>query len=164
METVVSKINVISVIRFLAFEIFTLSFLIWPVVYATYPGVHYSFNQWLFIIIAYVVLFGFQINKIRLGIVRKITIDEDNIIVEYFIIKPLVVKHTDVKAIYTYSGASGRMGQASSYKGEDLELNNGDTIGLDNTQFENYNDLKQAIWNYRVLAFAKLNAENDAQG
>jgi hypothetical protein len=156
METIVSKLSILYNIRLIGLIVFWIVFIYLSV---SYSLSHYDYTprQIVYLISLCLVLVGLGVYKLWVGVVNRIIVSREDITI-YFLItnKQLVVKHTDVKAIYDLGGDSGKQGRVFGYRIQELELHDGSSIRFTDMQFTNYTELKHKLWEYRLLAYAEL--------
>lgn len=90
--------------------------------------------------------------------IRTLIIDSEHITFIFYFGKSLVVKHTDVKSITTYAeyDQNKTTGQWYKFRQYQIEINTGTIISFKESQFENFKEIKNALWQYRLAAFEKL--------
>jgi hypothetical protein len=85
---------------------------------------------------------------------KDMTINAENIVIRYWFSGSEVLEYLNIKAIHTKRATSGRAGRVSSTQSQEIELfNSDDTIVYNEDEFINYEQMKMAIWNYRLAAF-----------
>jgi hypothetical protein len=88
--------------------------------------------------------------KIKWGIVRRITVSPANIIVDFFIIKEQQkISYREITAIRNLRTTVGRGNSTQGYRIQEIDLIDG-SLNFSEWQFENYGDLKNAIYHYMV--------------
>lgn len=157
METIVSKYKFWYTVGLWIYPI------IWILIIYTsisYSFSHYGYNsqQIFYLSLLLIALISIKAYEIWKGIVGTVIITRENITVKYIITnQKVIILHTDIKAIYNTSGSQSR---SSS---QELELNNGKLIAFSESMYANYSELKAALWEYRLLAYAELREKEAKQ-
>lgn len=117
--------------------------------FITYVAFRNNTNQ-LWAIGAILILIGLQILKIYWGINKRITVSPNHIVVEYFFIKPDKIDYKEITSIRNLSGEAVRRG-TRGFRQQDIKLIDGEIL-FSEMQFENYGELKNAIYQYMLAA------------
>lgn len=131
----------------------------------SYSLLHYHEDrpQSICLILCTLALVGIAVYNLSKGLMHKIIVSKENIIITYFLTKRrLIINHTDVIAIYDKVSKSGSNGRNFVCNEQELELKDGTSISFTDEEFANYSELKSALWEYRLLAYADLR-EKEAQ-